>query len=216
MKYQYIFFDLDGTLTDSGIGISNSVKYALRKLGYPVEEERVMTEFVGPPLWKSFHMFCDMTKEEAEHAVDVYREYFSVTGLFENEVYDGIRPMLDALKAKGYKMAIATSKPEIYSVQIVKHFQLDSYFEFVAGSTMDGSRVAKADVIRHAMDSLGLDDASKILMVGDREHDVLGAKQIGMDCVGVLWGYGSEEELKQAGADHIVSDPAHFIESCNL
>lgn len=216
MKYQYIFFDLDGTLTDSGIGISNSVKYALRKLGYPVEEERVMTEFVGPPLWKSFQMFCNMTKEEAEHAVDVYREYFSVTGLFENEVYDGIRPMLEALKAKGYKMAIATSKPEIYSVQIIKHFQLDSYFEFVAGSTMDGSRVAKADVIRHAMDSLGLDDASKILMAGDREHDVLGAKQLGMDCVGVLWGYGSEDELKQAGADHIVDDPAHFIESCNL
>lgn len=214
MKYQYIFFDLDGTLTDSALGITNSVKYALEKMNLPMLSEETLRKFVGPPLSYSFEHFCQIDRETAQKAVAVYREYFAETGLFENEVYTGILEMLKDLRENDRKLVVATSKPEIYSVRIMKHFRLDSYFDYIAGSSMDESRNTKEKVIRYAMEQMGITDSKEVLMVGDREHDVIGAKACGIDCLGVLWGYGSEAELKEAGAFAVTDSPAKVREYC--
>lgn len=212
MKVQSIFFDLDGTLTDSKLGITNSVKYALKKLGHPIPEETILQKFLGPPLVKSFQTFCGMQEEEALHAVEVYREYFAPKGLFENEVYPGILPLLSELKRQGYPLVVATSKPQKFSITIVNHFGLDVYFSFVAGSTMDVSRNTKEAVIRYAMEQMKVEHAKQVLMVGDREHDVIGAKACGIPCVGALWGYGSEKELREAGAEALIARPEDLLE----
>lgn len=214
MKYQYLFFDLDGTLTDSALGIINSVKYALHKMQWDIPSEAVLRKFVGPPLSSSFQMFCGMNEETAQLAVATYREYFSEKGLFENEVYEGIVKMLQQLKEKGYKLAVATSKPEEFSVRIMKHFQLDSYFEYIAGSSMDESRNTKEKVIGYAMEQLHIDNPQDVLMVGDREHDVIGAKACEIPCLGALWGYGSKEELMDAGAFAVAKTPDEVINYC--
>ena len=140
-------------------------------------------------------------------AVDIYREYFSTKGLYENEVYPGIREILEELKAKGYGLVVATSKPEQFSVRILEHFQLDVYFQLIAGSSMDTSRNSKESVIRYAMEQLGVTNPRDVLMIGDREHDVLGAKACKISCIGALWGYGSREELLEAGAVSLISRP---------
>lgn len=214
MDYKYIFFDLDGTLTDSALGITNSVKYALQKMQRPVLPEEILRKFVGPPLSYSFAHFCNMDEQTAQKAVATYREYFSVTGLFENEVYDGVEEMLQQLKQKGKKLVVATSKPEIYSVRIIEHFGLDGYFEFVAGSSLDESRNTKEKVIRYAMEQTGVTNSAEVLMVGDREHDVIGATACGIKCLGVLWGYGSREELCKAGAADVVDTPGRVVSYC--
>lgn len=205
-KIKYIFFDLDGTLTDPGIGITNSVMYALRKMGITPPAREELYSFIGPPLLMSFEMFYHMSKEEAQQALVYYREYFSVTGLFENTVYEGIPELLSALTARGIKIVLATSKPLLFSEQILKHFDLYPYFYFCSGSTMDEKRVNKADVIAYALENLSLsvkEAADCVFMVGDRYHDVEGAHALGIPCVGVLYGYGSEDELRGCGADYI-------------
>lgn len=214
MRYPYIFFDLDGTLTDSALGITNSVKYAMKKMNLPVPTEQILRKFVGPPLSYSFQKFCGLDEGEAAKAVMVYREYFSEKGLFENEVYDGVRTMLQRLKKMDKKLVVATSKPEVFSVRIMEHFQLDTYFEYIAGSSLDESRNTKEKVIRYAMDTLGLKEPGRILMVGDREQDVSGAKKCNIKCLGALWGYGSEEELLHAGAFALAETPEDVVRYC--
>lgn len=209
--YKYILFDLDGTLTDPGLGITNSVMYALRKFNIEVEDRASLYKFIGPPLLDSFEQFYGLSKEDSELALKYYREYFRPHGLYENEVYDGIEELLIALKQQGKSLILATSKPEEFAIEILKHFKLDKYFDFIAGATMDEKRVKKADVIAYALDSCEISDLSTAIMVGDREHDVLGAKQVGLDCIGVLYGYGDYEELKKAGATHIVENTKDIL-----
>lgn len=212
--YQYILFDLDGTLTDPGVGITNSVAYALKKFNINVKNKTELDKFVGPPLLDSFVKYYAFSEEHGKIAVEYYREYFKAKGIFENEVYDGIEDMLTSLKSKGKKVILATSKPESFAKDILKHFHLDKYFDFVAGATMDETRNKKGDVIKYALESCRINDLSTVIMIGDREHDIIGAKECGIDSIGVLFGYGSYDELHDAGATYIaetVKDILKFI-----
>lgn len=209
--YDFVLFDLDGTLTDPGLGITNSVMYALKKFGIEVRDRTTLYQFIGPPLRESFESFYGFSKEQSELATRYYREYFGVKGLYENEVYDGVPELLRQLKERGKPLILATSKPEAFAVEILKHFDLFRYFSFIAGATMDGARDKKADVIKYALKSCEISDPSSAVMVGDREYDVLGAKQAGLDSIGVLFGYGSEEELKKAGAAYLAERPADIL-----
>lgn len=212
--YQTILFDLDGTLTDPGLGITNSVMYALKKFNIEVEDRSSLYKFIGPPLRESYAKYYHLSDEEITRAVAYYREYFSVKGIYENVLYDGIAELLEQIKDSGRKVVLATSKPEEFAAEILRYFHIDHYFDFVAGSTMDGTRVRKADVITYAIESHGITDLSLAVMVGDREHDILGAGEIGLDSIGVLYGYGSREELENAGATYIaehVADIMNFI-----
>ena len=200
---KYILFDLDGTLTDPAEGITNSVAYALEHYGIEVGDKRELECFIGPPLVDSFMKYYGFEREKAYEAVEVYREYFRDRGIFENELYDGILDLLRDLKAAGKTVIMATSKPEGFAVRIAEHFGFREYFDLIAGSTMDSSRVKKHDVIEWALKEAGITDRSECIMVGDRHHDVDGAKQSKIKSVGVLWGYGSDAELKEAGADVI-------------
>ncbi len=206
-----ILFDLDGTLTDPGLGITNSVMYALRKYGMEVPPRQELYSFIGPPLKQSFMRWCGFDEAEGEQAVKYYREYYRDKGLLENEVYDGIEDMLKALREKGKRLAVATSKPEEFAIRILEHFGLSQYFEVIAGDTLDFKRNTKADVIASALERLGVTDRSGVIMVGDREHDVIGAKAQDLPCIGVLFGYGSQEELEAAGAKHIAQTPADVL-----
>lgn len=203
MKYQYLFFDLDGTLTDPGIGITNSVMYALEKYGIEISERTSLYKFIGPPLAESFIKYYGLSEADAEKCVGFYREYFSVKGLYENAVYEGVPRMLDMLKEAGASMILATSKPAEYARQILEYFDLKQYFDFVSGSNMDGTRTAKAEVIQYALDSCGIKDTSTVVMVGDRKHDIIGAAKCNVDAVGVLYGYGDRKELEEAGAGRL-------------
>lgn len=209
--YKYVLFDLDGTLTDPGIGITNSVMYALKKFEIEEENRASLYKFIGPPLLESFDKYYGLSPEECQQALVYYREYFRPKGLYENEVYDGIKELLVELKERGKTLLLATSKPEEFAIEILKHFDLYQYFDFVAGATMDESRVKKADVIDYALENCGILDLSMAVMVGDREHDVLGAKAIGMDSIGVLYGYGDLEEHKNAGATYIAEKPEDIL-----
>lgn len=209
--YKYILFDLDGTLTDPGLGITNSVMYALKKFNIEVADRSSLYKFIGPPLLDSFEKFYGMAKEESQKALEYYREYFKPHGLYENEVYEGIEELLKELKENGKTLIVATSKPEEFAKEILRHFQLDKYFEFIAGATMDEKRVKKADVIAYALESCGVADVDAAIMIGDREHDVLGAKQVGLASIGVLYGYGDLEELENAGATYIAKTPEDIL-----
>lgn len=209
--YQYILFDLDGTLTDPGIGITNSVMYALKKFQIEVEDRTTLYKFIGPPLKASFEKYYGFSKEESELALQYYREYFKPKGLYENQVYKGVRELLTELKSRNKTLILATSKPEEFAIEILRHFDLYKYFDFVAGATMDSSRVKKEDVILYALQSYGVSDLSSAIMIGDREHDILGAKQVGLDSIGVLYGYGDYEELKEAGATYIVENTEDIL-----
>jgi phosphoglycolate phosphatase len=208
MKYPYILFDLDGTLTDPGLGITNAVIYALEKFGITADDRRSLYKFIGPPLWDSFERFYGFSKEEAESAVRYFREYYNDTGIFENTAQAGIRALLGALRDSGRTLAVATSKPEVTAKRVLEHFDLAGYFTFIGGSTYDGSRVNKDDVIRYVLDSCRICDLSSAVMVGDREHDIVGAGKAGIDSIGVLYGYGCREELQEAGADYIAETVA--------
>lgn len=205
--YDTIFFDLDGTLTDPGLGITNSVSYALQKFGIRVTDKTKLYKFIGPPLKESFQEFLGFSVEESQRAVAYYREYYGEQGIYENRLYDGVEPLLSDLQEQGKKLVLATSKPEKFAVKILEHFHLAKYFDFISGSNMDGSRSKKEEVLAHALAHLGITDKSSAVMVGDREHDIFGAGAVGIDSIGVLYGYGSKEELRDAGATYIVNLP---------
>lgn len=205
--FQSILFDLDGTLTDAAPGITNSVKYALSKFGIDETDDNKLRKFLGPPLISSFMEFYGFSKEKVQKAVEYYREYFVPHGIFENEVYSGIPKLLQKLKADGKTLIIATSKPETFAVQIAEHFEIDSYFDLIAGSNLDNTRSKKAQVIEYALETLGILDRAHAVMIGDREHDIKGAKKTGLRSIGVLYGYASPGELENAGADFTANSP---------
>ena len=204
--YSTILFDLDGTLTDSEQGIINSIEYALTKYEIRLESKADLRKFLGPPLKDSFIQFCGFSDEKADEAVNFYREYFKEKGIFENIVYQGIYDLLEKLKSKNKTLILATSKPEPFTLRILEHFDLLNYFDFVAGSNMDNTRCRKDEVISYALNSCKITDLSSAIMVGDREHDIIGAKKVGIDSIGVLYGYGNLQELKNAGATYIAKD----------
>lgn len=210
--YKYILFDLDGTLTNPELGITNCVMYALEKFGIKEYDRKKLHTFIGPPLTYSFQNFYGLSEEESKQAVAFYRERFSVKGLYENEVYVGVPEMLQNLKEQGKKLIIATSKPEEYTIKILKHFDLYKYFDFVAGATMDGSRGEKADIITYALEISSVEDKCQTIMVGDRKYDILGAKENGLDSIGVLFGFGDYEELTNAGATYIAESVEDVLE----
>ena len=203
---EYLFFDLDGTLTDSAPGIIRSAKYAMSHFGITLDD-RTMHRFIGPPLAESFRNLCGLSERDSLEAIRLYREYFAAKGMFENSVYEGVAEMLRHLKESGKILAVATSKPEVYAKQITDHFGLTPYFDVIAGAALDHVHMTKSDVLQNAVCGVGLRDLSLGLMIGDREHDVLGAKALGMETLGVLYGYGSEEELLRAGAAALAQTP---------
>ena len=202
--YKNVLFDLDGTLTNPVLGITNGFIYALEKYNIKVLEVEKLYSFIGPPLFDSFKTF-NFTDEEANQAVMYYREYYKDKGLLENELYDNIHIMLQSLKDRGYLLVVATSKPTVFSVEILKHFGLDKYFTFVSGASLDGKLSKKGDIIKVALDNLNL-KPSETIMVGDRKHDIFGAKEHNLDSIGVLYGFGNEEELVDAGATYIIKE----------
>lgn len=207
-KKKILLFDLDGTLTDPGLGITNSVMYALERFGITGVCRQDLYKFIGPPLSQSFERFYGFSKEDALRAVSVYREYFSTKGLFENEIFDGIEVMLKTLKAQGKKVCLATSKPEVFATKILKHFGILTYFDIISGSMLDGTRTDKGEVIAWALSELERRGERSVseqaIMIGDREHDIIGAHGNDIPVIGVLFGYGSREELEAAGADLLV------------
>ncbi len=213
MKYETLLFDLDGTLTDPGVGITNSVAYALEKYGIVVEDKTELYQFIGPPLHESFERFYGFGKEHAMEAVAFYREYYRDRGIFENAVYEGIRELLCELKQAGRTLLVATSKPEPFAKIVLEHFGLTEYFDYIAGANMDGTRTKKDEVISYALTAGNVAEWPKALMIGDREYDILGAKRVGIDSMGVLYGYGSPEELKRAGADFLVKEAGEIAEA---
>lgn len=197
--YKAILFDLDGTLTESGEGITKSVQYALEKLGKPEEDLDALKVFVGPPLMEQFMKYADLDEETARRAVEIYRERYSTIGIFENRPYPGVAHMLEELKKKGYVLAVASSKPEYFVKKILAHFELEEYFEEAVGSEMNGSRTNKTEVIEETLRRLHLENhRNQVLMVGDKEHDILGARKAGVECLAVSYGYGTMEELTEA------------------
>lgn len=203
---KYVLMDLDGTITDPKIGITKSVQYALKAFGIQVENPDTLCKFIGPPLRNSFMDYYGFDAAKAEEAIVKYREYFSVTGLYENEVFEGMETLLARLKESGKTLIVATSKPEVFAKIILEHFKLDGYFTDICGSELDGGRSTKEEVIRYALEKNNITDDTEVVMVGDRKHDIEGAKAVGLISVGVLFGYGSLEELEEAGADRIAAN----------
>lgn len=209
--YKICLFDLDGTITDSAPGIVNSVIYALKKFGIEETDREKLLQFIGPPLTESFHRFYGFTEEESWKAVEYYREYYAEKGIFECTVYEGLEDALKKIKESGRKILVATSKPEVYAKRIIEHFGLTKYFDYIAGMELDGGRGTKAQVIEYALETCKIKNRDEVLMIGDREHDVFGAESLGIDCVGVLYGFGSREELEKAGAKYVISRPEDLI-----
>lgn len=205
MKFDTILFDLDGTLTDPAFGITSSVAYALDANNISYESLDALKEFIGPPLREQFMKYCNVDEKTGEEYVIKYREFYATKGIYMNKVYEGIENMLKSLKNSGKKLIVATSKPEKFAKMILEHFEIDKYFDFCAGANLDNTRTDKSEVINYALESAGIDKTtSRIIMVGDRMHDVLGAKKAGLSCIGVTFGYGSRLELQNAGAKYIV------------
>lgn len=217
--FEYILFDLDGTLTDPKLGITSSVQYALRALGIEESSLDRLEPFIGPPLADSFREFYGLEGERLATAIDKYRERFATQGIFENEIYPGIPQMLADLKAKGKKLAIASSKPTLFVEQILEHFEIGKYFDHVVGSNMDGTRGTKEEVVEETLRQMlpvEMTPGQKrdaVAMVGDRKFDIEGARAHGITSVGVSFGYAPEGELEEAGADFIVNsvDSLHVV-----
>lgn len=204
-----LLFDLDGTLTDPKEGITTCVQVALRHCGVIVEDRDVLCPFIGPPLKEAFMEFYGFDSEKADEAVRAYRERFSTVGKFENKVYDGVEGFLQNLCSHGKRLMVATSKPEIFAKEILDHFGLSRYFSFIGGALLDDSRVLKEDVVAYVLRDNGI-SPDEAVMIGDREHDVLGAHKNGLPCIGVLYGYGSREEFQQARAEAVAKDLAEL------
>ncbi|WP_397536847.1 HAD-IA family hydrolase [Rummeliibacillus pycnus] len=206
MRFEYILFDLDGTLTDPKEGISKSIAYALKKLNSVSLDEQTLELFIGPPLMESFCEFCGFDPQKAEKAIEYYRERFQQVGLYENKVYPGIDELLSLLKKKGVKLAVATSKLTIFAEEILNYFNLNQYFDVVVGSNLDGTQSAKHEVIQEVLKQLSSPSKQSVVMIGDRKYDIIGAQKEGITSIGVCYGYGSREELELAKPEGIVQD----------
>lgn len=201
--YNTVFFDLDGTVINSELGVLNSVEYALKKYGAEIPPQEKLNFFLGPPLEDSFAKLLNISRQEAQTLVKYYREYYPQKGIFEIELYEGIVPILKKIKQSGRKTVIATSKPEEFAVRILKHLGIAELFDVIAGATFDNSRSEKPDVLAYAIKMAGVTDINTAVMVGDRKYDCIGAQHFGMDSIGVLYGFGDLEELNNAGATYI-------------
>lgn len=204
MTWDVVLFDLDGTLTDSEPGVANGIVYALASLGIPAPTDSEIRKYLGPPLWYSFREYAGLSEKDVKHVVKIYREYYHQTGQYENSVFPGMEDLLQSLSAQGKRLAVATSKIEYSAKSIVKHFRLDKYFDYIVGADEHGEkRGTKALVIKAALEQLNLSSQKDVVMIGDREHDVHGARENGLVSIGVLWGYGTHAELTDAGAHHL-------------
>ena len=209
--FDTILFDLDGTLTDSGLGITKAVQYALGQMGYEVPPRESLFTFIGPPLHKSFQRQYGMDEVTAVEAVRQFRVYYNqMGGILENEVYEGVRELLRDLKMAGKRLMIATSKPQAAAELVMHHFGLDEYVPEIIGGT-DDTRNTKGKVIAYALKEFGVDPGTAI-MVGDREHDVQGAAENGIPAIGITWGYGDREELESAGAKAVFDTPEETVQ----
>ena len=204
-KYENIFFDLDGTLTDSAPGILNSFSHALTAMGLPVPDREELLKVIGPPLAYSFERFFHLEEEDVQRAIDHYRSYYADKGVFENKLYEGIPQLLSSLAQAGRRLCLASTKAEYYVKLIAEHFGIDKYFTFICGSDAAAGRDTKAQVIGRILEGLSIASKDTCLMVGDRAFDVEGAQERGIDCLGVLYGYGDLEELTKAGATYTAS-----------
>lgn len=207
-----ILFDLDGTLTDPKEGITASVQYALRQFGIEENDMEILCRFIGPPLVDSFQEFYGFSQERAVQAAEKYREYFPEHGIFANIPYEGIHRVLGTLREASKTLMVATSKPQEFAERILNHFELREYFAFVGGSELDGGRGRKDEVIAYVLQENHLTDLQRVVMVGDRRHDVQGAKRCGLECVGVLYGYGDRQELEGAGAVAVVENLSELLQ----
>ncbi len=210
-KIKAVLFDLDGTLTDPGIGITNSVMYSLKHWGIEVEDRSQLYGFIGPPLLHSFAQFYGFSPEKAAEALVYYREYYREKGIYENDLYPGVPQMLADLKAAGYRVLLATSKPNQFARIILDYFDLTKYFDDIAAASMDESRNTKDQVLAYAMTLLPDVERNEMVMVGDRYFDTQGAAKFGMPCIGVLYGYGSREELLETGAAALAESPEDVV-----
>ncbi|MGI6577307.1 MAG: HAD hydrolase-like protein [Eubacteriales bacterium] len=203
---KYIIFDFDGTIYDSGQGVMKGARYALESFGIKVEDLNELRGFNGPPLWDSFMEFYGFTWEQADMAVKKYREYYEVKGIDDGEIYRGIPGLLRELKRHNKTLILATSKAQHYFPRILENLNIQDCFDIVVGSSSDGSRSSKEDVLAYALKQADITNKHEAVMIGDRKFDVIGAKTFGIDSIGVLYGYGSREEFEAAGADYIVDD----------
>ncbi len=204
--YQYILFDLDGTITDPKLGITKSVQYALKHFKINVTSLDSLTAFIGPPLKQSFMEYYHFDEQNALEAIEKYREYFKETGIFENNLYGGMENLLHNLVGSGKKLFVATSKPTVFAQRILEYFKISQYFTFIGGSELDGTRSDKSEVIQYVLDQNDISDLNNVIMIGDRKFDTLGAKEIGIDSIGVLYGYGDYDELTSTGATYLASN----------
>lgn len=203
VSYRVLLFDLDGTLTNSKEGITKSVQYALSKLGIQEDNLHKLEKFIGPPLDESFSKFYSLSEDETVNAVKYYREYYAVKGIYENDLYPGIPELLSKLRDQDKDMYIATTKPTIFAKEVLKFFNIDDYFSEIVGSFLDGRRTSKAELIRFILSRIPEVAKRKIVMIGDRKHDIHGAKQTGVDSIAVSYGYGTLEELIKAEPTYI-------------
>ena len=206
MNKTCILFDLDGTVLDSKPGVFHSISYALNAMSLPMPHEEVLMGFLGPPITMGFEKICNVPKERVEEAVRLYREYYNNGGKFEAEIFGGMRELLINLRKNQFSCCVTTSKPEIFAKQILAHYDMDCLFDGIYGSGLDGARDSKAEVIAYCLEQQSITSKDCIL-VGDRYFDVDGAKAFDMPCIGVLFGYGSKEELEQAGAIYLADTP---------
>lgn len=206
MKYKYIVFDLDGTLTDPYEGITNSIKYAMQSMGREIPEGCDLALFIGPPLYYSFEHFTGLDKDEAVRAVDEYRVYYKSRGIYENVIYDGISHLLARIRAEGGMALLGTSKPQQFAEEVLRHVDIMQYFNAVSGADMSEAHSSKEEIIRRALRLAGIPESEfgSCLMVGDRKYDIEGARLCGIASAGVLWGYGDMRELKDEGATFVV------------
>ncbi len=201
---EIILFDLDGTITNPKEGITKSIQYSLKHFDIEVENLDDLTKFIGPPLMDTYIKYYGLNDNDAKVAIEKYREYFAEYGIYENVVYDGMNELLAKLQNSGKRLIVATSKPAFYATKVLEYFNLDKYFEYVSGPDMNGKRSRKNEVIEYAIEQCKICNVDNAIMIGDREHDVLGAKEHKIECIGVTYGFGGFEELSNAGACHIV------------
>lgn len=204
-RYRVVLFDLDGTISDPKEGIIQSLTYALQKMGISTLEKQKLDLFIGPPLQDSLKQYVQLTDKQIQVALGYYRERYKAIGMYENTLYEGIVPMLGDLKASGLTLAVATSKPTLFAEAILDYFQMDQLFELIVGSNMDGTRRHKKEMISDVLTKLDMTDLNEVIMIGDRSHDIIGAKACGIDSIGVTYGYGSAAELTSAGATYVVN-----------
>jgi phosphoglycolate phosphatase len=210
MNYKNVLFDLDGTLTDPFLGITNSWKYTLKKMNIEIDPS-ILKKFIGPPLEKTFSEYFKFDKENTEIGKKYYREYFSEKGLYENTLYDGIEELLKELNTRNKICILATSKPIVFAEKIIKYFKMGNYFRHAVGGNLEGTFVEKEDIIKYIMEEYNL-RKEETIMVGDRKYDIIGAKKNGIKSIGVLYGYGSREEMEKEEPEYLINNVKEILE----